>query len=492
MSVSLASSIEQALAQYYLLKVQIVSIAMLGLLFSSVVGYWMSSSITRPVRRLAHSAERISAGDYSVKFSDQQLELKEIARLATSLDQMQQGIAGREQQILYQVNHDSLTDLLNRVAIKQRIDALVVNDIAKQNESAGSPKLCFGLMHINVKGFKSINDTFGYHIGDQVLVKIAEHLSDMLDGEDLPCRLGADEFLLLLHGESREQITAKFDHLAHEVCGNFDIGDLSIPASFHSGLSLYPDHGERPNELLRRADIAYNEAVAEGRWCKVYQPGSDESHRRKLKLINDLKQAIEQRQLSMNFQPKLDLQLKRVTQAEALVRWIHPELGFVPPSEFIPLAEQSGLMPALTRSVIHNVISESARWRQQGLDIKMAINLSAYDLSSGELPVFIDGLLAEYDGRASDFIFEVTESAMMENPEQALCILHELKTAGFTLAVDDYGTGFSSLSQLKDMPVDEMKIDMSFVLKLDTSPFDQAVVQSTIEMAHKQIGRAHV
>jgi EAL domain-containing protein (putative c-di-GMP-specific phosphodiesterase class I) len=186
----------------------------------------------------------------------------------------------------------------------------------------------------------------------------------------------------------------------------------------------------------------------------------------------------------MFYQPKVDLHEQCVTQVEALIRWFHPELGFIRPDEFIGLAEQSGQMPELTRWVIRRVLSDAANWQAQGIDLAMAVNVSAYDLATDELPQYALNLLHSLNLSTRHLIIEVTESAVMQDPEQALSVLNQFKSEGIKLAIDDYGTGYSSLSQMKSMPVDELKIDMSFVLKLAESKEDQAIVQSTIELGH--------
>lgn len=483
-SAILSTSLAQALQNFAPLKLQIMSIAMLALIVSSIVGFVLSKNITRPVNKLVHAAERISNGDYSVNVLDDRYKQNEIAKLANSVDQMQKGIAGREEQILHQAHHDTLTGLENRVAAHQRVTDLI-SELDNSPKPAEGVSPMFGMVLIDVRRFKAVNDTFGYRVGDRLLMTIAERLQGALKTPDSPARLGVNEFLVVLNGVTQEQILDKFHRLVDELTGTYQIESVTIRTQFYAGMALYPEHGRRTDQLLRRADIALNQAKISTNRAQVYQSGSDEKHLKQLRLVNDLKTAIMDDELTMHYQPKLDLKAGRITQVESLVRWIHPELGFIPPSEFIPLAEQSGLMSVLSRWVIKAVVREAAAWRDQGVQLQMAINLSAHDLANEDLPEFIASTLQEYGIRTSSFIFEVTESAMIDDPEKALDVLNRLKGLGLGLAVDDYGTGYSSLSQLKDMPVDELKIDMSFILKLDESRYDQAIVQSTIEMGHK-------
>lgn len=473
----LSTSLEQALEIFEPLKIQILSIAILALVISSIAGFVMSRNITRPVDNLVKAAERISEGDYQVEIGGQRFKQNELAKLATSLDQMQRGIAAREEQILYQAHYDHLTGLENRSAMTQRITSLI-NDSDRKFA-------CFGLMLIDVWHFKQINDTLGYQVGDSLLIAIAERLKLLQSGEIVPSRIAVDEFLVVFQGDSKEEVERKSQYLLGELSNVYHVNELEIKADFYSGLVLFPDHGATTEQLLRRVDIALNKGKDTRVRCKLYEVGLDEKHLKQLKLVNSLREAISSNQLSVHYQPKVDLKQRKVTQVEALVRWVHPDLGFISPGEFIPLAEQSGLMPLLTRWVIRETVMQGAQWREQGVNLQIAVNLSAYDLSNSDLPDYIAGMLEKYGVPTDAFIFEVTESAMMEDPEQARSVLNHLKKLGFLLAVDDYGTGYSSLSQLKDMPVDELKIDMSFVLNLDRSAFDQAIVHSTIEMGHK-------
>jgi len=262
------------------------------------------------------------------------------------------------------------------------------------------------------------------------------------------------------------------------------INEFEVTIPIRAGVAIFPLHGDQTGQLLRRTEIALNSAKEKKCTVQFYEEGSDAKHLNRIRLINDLKQAIEQNHLVMFYQPKVDLKARRVTQVEALIRWFHKELGFVSPEEFITLAEQAGLMPALTRWVLLTVIKELSTWMESGIDLAMAVNLSAYDLAHDDLPDYIEKLLTEYKVPATHLILEVTESAVIEDPEQAMNVLHRFKKQGIKLAIDDYGTGYSSLGQLKSMPVDELKIDKSFVLNLDQDKDDQVIVRSTIEMGH--------
>jgi len=476
-SAILQTSLDEAYAKFSPLKIQILIISSIALALSVIIGFFIARNITQPINNLVTAAQRINSGNYSEEIPFRPSKKNEIEKLASSFNQMQKSIADREQKILYQVYHDTLTGLSNRISAQEQIDECL--DVYQHTSK------CFALVIINIRHFKQTNDTFGYQVGDELLKAFAHKLDTLSNESRLSARLGADEFLILFKDTPEIDLPSKVEQLLSQLNHNYLIGNLEIPVSVAAGVVTYPTHGGRTDQLLRRADIALNNAKNKKLEVAFYEAGADEKHLKQIRLINDLKTAIAEDQLVMFYQPKVDLHEKRVTQVEALIRWFHSDLGFISPEEFIGLAEQSGLMPALTRWVLRSVLKTAKQWRQDCIELSMAVNLSASDLSHDDLPVYVDNLLTEFDLPTSSIILEITESAVMEDPKQALSVLNRLKTKGIKLAIDDYGTGYSSLSQLKIMPVDELKIDLSFVLKLDESTEDQAIVQSTIDMGHK-------
>ncbi|MFC3150573.1 putative bifunctional diguanylate cyclase/phosphodiesterase [Litoribrevibacter euphylliae] len=476
----LSTSLDDAFASFSPLKVQILTISGVALLVSVLMGFIIARNITRPVNSLVNAAQRISSGNYSESIAthDAQRDFKrnEIGKLAASFDHMQREIADREEKILYQVYHDTLTGLANRMAAQQQIEGLIHHYDQTDRK--------FALLSINLQKFKLINDTFGYQTGDLLLQAFAESLYPLTSDELKPARLGADEFLLILPDIVESELYEKLNDIQSELNTSYSISSLNIPVTTYIGVALYPTHGTRTDQLLRRTDIALNQAKAKSQDIGVYETGSDEKHLKQIRLVNDLKIALTEDQLTMFYQPKVDLHEKRVTQVEALIRWFHPELGFIPPDEFIGLAEQSGLMPTLSRWVIRRVLNDAVQWQSEGVDLIMAVNISAYDLAHDDLPDYVMRLLKDLKLSSRHLILEMTESAVMQDSNQALSILNRFNSEGIKLAIDDYGTGYSSLSQMKSLPVDELKIDMSFVLNLDESKEDQAIVQSTIEMGH--------
>ncbi|WP_158683202.1 putative bifunctional diguanylate cyclase/phosphodiesterase, partial [Pseudomonas gingeri] len=250
------------------------------------------------------------------------------------------------------------------------------------------------------------------------------------------------------------------------------------------GIAAFPADGQAPEELLGRAAIAMKDAEQMPGRLQIYQHGRDLAHRRQITLIRDLRHAAANGELLLHYQPKLDIRQGRVRQAEALLRWQHPQFGMVSPAEFIVLAERTGSIQVLTRWVIEEGMRQLAEWNLRGLRLQLSLNISADDLLSGDLADRVSALLKIYRLPAEQLIFEITESAVMREPEQALKVLHRLRECGISLSVDDFGTGYSSLAHLKRLPVQELKIDQSFVRNLDETSEDAVIVRSTIEMSH--------
>ncbi|MCB1609296.1 MAG: EAL domain-containing protein, partial [Xanthomonadales bacterium] len=293
-----------------------------------------------------------------------------------------------------------------------------------------------------------------------------------------------DEFLVIL---------PRTDSAGAESSAAILIETLALPQSLQGmqimldatvGIAAFPEHGDDPATLLARADIALNDAKSQNRRWSVYRPGRDQNQRDKLSLANDLRSALSRKELVLYYQPKLDLQRNQVIHAEALVRWIHPTRGFVPPDAFIALAEQTGRIRELTRWVLMTAIAQVRGWHQMGHRVGVAVNLSAHDLMDDGLPDYVQDLLHKFSVNPRELVLEVTESAVMRDAVYGMEMLHRLRALGIGLAIDDYGTGYSSLSYLKQLPVDEIKIDKSFVMNLDRDIDDAVIVRSTIDLGH--------
>ncbi|HEU0151855.1 MAG TPA: EAL domain-containing protein [Arenimonas sp.] len=473
-NVVLQGSLDEAMAPYATLKDRILLLSGLAALVALVLAGLLGRGISRPVVRLAEAAQRIQAGDYS-----QPIEARgrdEISGLASALGHMQQGIAAREARILHQANHDALTGLPNRARARDHLEQALATPHPDGHACA--------VLMLDLDRFKEINDTLGHGFGDQVLQEVGKRLRLAVRPEDLVARLGGDEFMVIMRDVEREHVPRRARLLLEQLREPLDLPSTRINLDCSIGLVLSPDHGEDAQTLLRRADIALYDAKHARSGVAVYQPGRDEVHLRQLTLMGDLRQSVARGELRLKFQPKVDLASRSVHHVEALLRWQHPTLGAVPPDEFIPLAERSGFVHELTRFVVEEALRQNAKWRAEGLDLGMAINLSAMDLMDADLPDFIHDCQRRHQVPPAKIILEVTEGALMRDVDYAVRMLHRLRAGGIRLSIDDFGTGYSSLAQLKRMPVDELKIDKSFVMQMTEGSDDAVIVRSTIELGH--------
>lgn len=378
----------------------------------------------------------------------------------------------------YQALHDALTNLPNRSLLYDRLSQAILG--------AERQKKPLALLLIDLDQFKEINDTLGHHIGDQLLQQVAERVLASVRESDTVARLGGDEFAILLPTadvEHARQIAKKIS-AAMERPFAFDGQTLHVGASI--GIALYPEHGKDQATLMKRADVAMYSAKRGRRGHAVYDVSDDPHSLRYLALQTDLRSAItvDTGQLVVYYQPKVRLDTGHVFSAEALLRWNHPEHGMLDPDEFIPLAEHGGLIRPLTLWVITTVLGECAACLKRGINLEVAVNLSARNLQDNEFPDQLARIFAACAVPCTNLRLEITETDLMENPVRAEKILARISAMGVRLSIDDFGTGYSSLGYLKRLPVDELKIDKSFVIDLVSDDNDAAIVRSTIDLAH--------
>ncbi len=468
---ALQGSLDEAMAPFAALRNRVLLLSALAGLVALLVAWLVARSVSKPVAELARAARRIARGDYSQPIDPKGRD--EFADLGHAFDGMQQGIAQREERILFQAGHDSLTGLPNRALALDALESAIAVE--------GSSR---AVLMVDLDRFKEINDTLGHVFGDRVLDEAGKRLRQAVRGGDLVARLGGDEFLVLLEDVQSGQALLRAQELLAALREPLDLVSTRINLDASIGMALYPEHGDSAETLLRRADIALYDVKQSRQGVAVYESGRDEVHLRQLQLMGDLRHAIVGGQLSLQFQPKVEIASGRVLHAEALVRWTHAALGPIRPDEFIPLAERSGFIHELTRFVLENSLAQAARWRESGLDLGIAVNLSAIDLMDADLPDFVFDCLQRHAIPPERLILELTESALMRDVNYAVRMLHRLRAIGIRLAIDDFGTGYSSLAQLKRMPVDEIKIDKSFVMQMTEDSDDAVIVRSTIELGH--------
>jgi diguanylate cyclase (GGDEF)-like protein len=471
----LQRSLEDARKAFVRLELQIFGLSFIMLLAAVIAAVVFSRNVTQPLRALADAAGQIERGDYGTPVKVTQAD--EIGHLGTALNQMRSAIAAREDQIIFQATHDALTGLPNRTLFFDRVSQAIAFS-KRSGESVG-------MIMMDVDRFKEINDTLGHHFGDQLLIDIGRRLERTLRESDTVARLGGDEFAVKFTSPTLRHAADVAARVSSAFDAPFVLGDVSIEVNASLGIALYPNNADDADTLMKRADIAMYDAKRNHSGTAMYEAGRDEYTLRRLTLMMELRQAIARDELELYFQPKIDVISERVVHVEALVRWNHAVHGRMPPDEFIPLAEQAGNIGLITKWVVRKAIGQCAEWHRAGIDLAVAVNLSALDLLDSELPTFISGLLAEVGLAPSRLVLEITESAVMKDASYALKVLRDLKSRGVSLAIDDFGTGYSSLAHLKRMPVDELKIDKSFVQNLTESATDDLViVRSTIELGH--------
>lgn len=377
----------------------------------------------------------------------------------------------------HQAYHDALTGLPNRSRLHREFERLAPAGAKSDTAPA--------LMLLDLNRFKEINDTLGHHVGDLLLSQIGPRIAEALAAEpSLVCRLGGDEFAVLLFtagGALRALENA--DRVVSALRQSFDVGGMRLEIGASIGLAVFPDHGSDSHQLLRSADVAMYEAKRSGAGVVVYDPSFDEHTPERLAIVQDLSEAIRERQLVLHFQPKLDLKAGAVLGFEALVRWQHPRLGLLGPGQFIPLAEVGDLMQGVTRSVIDLALGQLHAWSGAGFSYTMAINLSPRNLLERDFVASFEQALRRHRVDPCLVELELTETALMQDPAGAAERLGRIAALGVRISIDDFGTGYSSLAHLRRLPIHALKIDRMFVTEMATNKQDLAIVRSTIGLA---------
>jgi diguanylate cyclase (GGDEF)-like protein len=373
---------------------------------------------------------------------------------------------------------DPLTGLPNRRLLNERLERAVADAYRERHH--------VGLLLLDIDRFKEINDSLGHDRGDQLLIQVADRLRELVRETDTVARLGGDEFAVLLTTVRSVDDGAQF---AERILGAFAepyvIDGLVLHVDTSVGLAVLPDHADDGQSLMKRADVAMYIAKAGRRGMSVYESERDASSPARLIILGDLRRALDSEdQLSVHYQPKLDLHSGRIVGLEALLRWNHPERGSVPPGDFIPIAEQTGLVHLLTRRVLELVLAQIREWLRDGWEIQVAVNLSALNLAEPDFDQRIAELLAEYDVPARLLEFEITESAIVQDPERAASTLSRIAAMGSTIALDDFGIGNTSISQLRDLPIDTLKIDRSFIIDMERAG-GEVLVKVVTDLAHE-------
>ena len=456
------------------ISIALWALSTMAILFVILIYILVNRTVLRPIGYIANTLA--NEGDISFSQSHSHRS-KEIHQLVNSFEVMRRQVHQRQVALEYQALHDSLTGLPNRTLLHDRLEQAI--HLMHRNKQP------MALLVLDLDRFKDINDALGHHVGDELLQQVGQRLIENLRDADTVARLGGDEFAIVAPNANLDDIKIFAEKIVSVISEVyiFDNQNLYVGASI--GIALYPDHGKDAGELVRHADIAMYHAKRNNLGFSIYDQDRDEEHLDKLSLVGDLhKELSTADNLKIAYQPLIDLLSHQVVAVEILLRWEHPGMGVISPEQVISMAEHTGLIGALTEWIIETALQQFTQAELDQQDIKLAVNLSAWNLQDPGLPEITKELLNRYAVEPARLIFEITESAMMSDPMHARKILHKLSSMGIELSIDDFGTGFSSLGYLKMLPVNSLKIDKSFVIDMLSDENDALIVQSTIDLAH--------
>ncbi|NDP58546.1 MAG: EAL domain-containing protein [Oxalobacteraceae bacterium] len=474
-NVILLQSLNEAVAPYDQLQLTLLILTAICTLLAVIFSKVAARRITGPLRKLTDIANQLGKGDYEGRLEIRRKD--EIGELARAFDSMRDDISRREFETTRLAYWDTLTNLPNRSQFVKMISAAV-----EQADKAGEH--CYVLM-LNLDRFKNVNDVLGHQVGDDLLRKVAERLKQQLDGsQGQVARLGGDEFAIILPLASMRASQIMAEKILKSLEQPISLEDQTVDLGAGIGIAGFPEHGTDAESLLSHAGTAMYSAKKSGNVAVVYHPAIDKSSAQNLSLLSELRRAIEHHEFRLQMQPKILLGSGEVIGAEALIRWIHPERGMIFPDDFIPFAEQSGFIRVMTLWVLEQSAALCSQLIARGLHLKISINLSTRDLLDQDLPNKFAAILQQHQVTPQSFCLEITESAIMDDPVRALHTLERLHAMGVELSIDDFGTGYSSLAYLKRLPVDELKIDKSFVMNMEHDTDDAQIVRSTIDLGH--------
>lgn len=413
------------------------------------------------------------------KWRDAQILRRQLESLEQAVTIRTQGLEAANQQLRHLATHDALTGLPNRVLLDDRLGQAIAHS-ERHNES-------FAVLVLDLDRFKVINDSLGHRVGDEFLNVVAQRLTAIVPSTDTVARVGGDEFVLVVNQSAGSQSAAQIAERAiASLSEPIKIGGVDLRASTSIGIAVYPKDGVAADSLIAHADAAMYCAKQRGRnTLQLFEPGMDMRTHERLSLENALHSALEKRQFELHYQPKVDAETGHINSAEALIRWRHPERGLIMPDDFIPLAEECGLINAIGEWVLREACRQCSSWRRDGLPpLRVAVNVAASQFRQGNLLHIVRSAIDDAGLDPRYLELELTESAVMTHPEESTAILEQLSRMGVLVSVDDFGTGYSSMSYLRRFPIDKLKIDRGFVKDLLTRADDACIVQAIISLAH--------
>ena len=474
-SVLLSADLTQSYREFEQLFFTIIVLAAITVVIGVLTSGILAKNLTTPLSKLTLLAQQFARGNYKAEFVGKK-QSSEITTLVDAFNNMGNDIKEREQQISFQASHDSLTGFYTRSAMLENMENLFAEGAE------------YTLVAIDIRGLRHINDKLGPRIGDDCLKAVAERIGEYSAHHHVEnARIGGDEFLTLLPADETKQFKDAVMKLVAQLQAGYLIQGLNITLRFSVGVVHCLSQNVSPEDLMRRSLIAVDTASCEHKTIHYYQEGEDEEHLERLAIIDELKQALvdDDGQLFMTYQPKLNIKTNCIDKVESLIRWQRKDGQWVSPELFIDLAEQSGVIVELTSWVVKTVVSQVAAWQQQGVTMQAAINVSAQDIAYPSFYSHLAKQLEKHDVNGRLITIELTERDMIENEDQGIKALENLKTLGVKISLDDYGVGQTSLGRLKLLPIDELKLDKCFILQLDQSRQDQYIVQSTVTLGHQ-------
>jgi len=465
----LRHSLSASLSEYRPIIWILFGLSLLGLIVVISVGTAIARNITKPINRLDNAARKISAGErIRVKTGSND----EIGRLGNTFNEMVDAITEREDRISHIALHDSLTDLPNRKYYREELELAL--------KRRGEQEI-LAIYYMDLDNFKSVNDTLGHPVGDQLLREVSNKLTDAV-GEHLLARLGGDEFAVLVkNADNVENISVIAERMEKALAKPFHIDGHLMSTGTSIGISVAPQDGNNSETLMKNADLALYRAKKEGKGCyHFFEQEMDEQARKRRQVEIDLKLAIQEGQFELHYQPLFNIEKRQINGFEALIRWNHPERGRVSPLDFIPLAEETGMIVPIGEWVLKEACAQAANWPE---NIRIAVNVSPVQFRTKGLSTIVMQALAQSGLSPNRLELEVTESLLIENVEETLASLHNLRSLGVRISLDDFGTGYSSLSYLRSFPFDKIKIDRSFVVDIMSNKGSSAIIKAITGLA---------
>lgn len=454
-------------------SVVVLSLSILAILMAALLAWLTTRSVVRPLAKLEASALQIASGDYKTTFPTTKTE--EIQRVGQALNAMTTAIASREREIEQLAYYDTRTNLPNRTLLLKRY---------------GTEALAHhSMLLMDVARLKTVNETLGFDTGDTVITQAAKRINNAVQndiGIIKPClaRLPGGAFALLLATSDKAVIENCKTRIDQAMLDPIHCGPYTVDVSLVYGISIATEQALPIIALLRNAEVALYAAKRSSVSVAWYSDAQEASRLSHLSLLSDLRAAVKTSELQMWLQPKLNLTTMQGYGFEALVRWQHPQRGFISPAEFVPFAENTGYIGMITQWMLNQALSTLSSWKTTHPNQSIAVNVSTYDLRDPHFPERVKNLLEEYAVDPQLLKIEITESGIMEDPGSVISLLNSLRETGIQLSIDDFGTGYSSLSYLQKLPVNELKIDRSFVIDIDLQPATQQLVKTIIEMGH--------